>query len=315
MPPTYQIVDLTPGADPRDSLPSGLALPAGTLAAAQKAQGALLRTLFTAAGPEGTAALLGYRRPHTAQLKLCALDGDSSLFDQLLHHASQETQKLGLDVKTELGDASQHPIVAPHAVHPANYHQTTEFTCGPVAVLDALLRKGVVERITRDEEIALWREATMAVACDPYGLALACKRRGFTPSVYVSRTGCILDPASDIGILNKALARDTQLSFEQQANEEGIPTRVGDFDSSDIARFLDEGRIVVLLIDEWHWHAERCPHWITVTGRRNMRFYLDDPWHDREYGESVIDTGNLAIDKNDLDLVSSYDGTKAMLVF
>lgn len=315
MPLTYQSVNLAPGADPRDSLPSGLALPAATLAAAQKAQGALLRTLFIAAGPEGTAALLGYRRPHTAQLKLCALDGDSSLFDRLLRYASQETQKLGLDVKTELGDASQHLTVAPRTAHPANYHQTTEFTCGPVAVLDALLRKGVVERITRDEEIALWREATMAVACDPYGLALACKRRGLAPSVYVSRAGCILDPASGTGILNKALARDTQLSFERQAREEGIPIRVGDFDSSDIARFLDEGRIAVLLIDEWHWHAERCPHWITVTGRRNKRFYLDDPWHDREYGESAVDTSGLAIDKNDLDLVSSYDGTKAMLVF
>ena len=315
MTPIYQIVNLAPGTDPRESLPSGFTLPTATLDAAQKAQGALLRTLFIATGPEGTAALLGYRRPHTAQLKLCALDGNSVLFDPLLHHASQETHKLGVDVKTELGDAAQHLMEPLRPASPGNYHQTTEFTCGPVAVLNALLRKGIVERITRDEEIALWREATMAVACGPYGLALACKRRGFTPSVYVSRTGCILNPASKIGILNEALARDTQASFEQQARDEGVPIRVGDFDSSDIAQFLDKGHVVVLLIDEWHWHAQRCPHWVTVTGRRGMRFYLDDPWHDREYGESGIDTGDLAIDKDDLDLVSSYDGARAMLIF
>lgn len=311
----YRTVDLAPGTYPSDNLVAGLSLPPLTQRAAERAQGALLRTLFFAMGPSGTAALLGYRRPHTAQLKLCALDGDSALFDGLVGYATRKAESLGLEVKKELGPIDKSTEAPTCASGRDSYHQTTGFTCGPVATLDALHRKGIVGPITREEEISFWHEATMVVACDPYGLALASKRRDFTPTVYVSKPGCILDPAGSVGILDKELAREKQLFFEKQAHEAHIPVCVGDFDSTDIARILDEGHLAIVLVDEWHWHAERCPHWVTLIEHRGQRFYINDPWCDSAHGETAVDTHALVIDAADLDLVCGYEGAKAMLVF
>ena len=315
---SYQTIEVPTGAFDEQGLSLGVPLPAETLAAAQNARGALLRTLFVAVDAKGQlASCLGYHRPHTAQLKLCALDGAAALFDGLLAYAARQVQDKGLVLKTELGalapDAAADFEQRARAEH---YRQTTDFTCGAVATLDAHKRLGLRGPLNRTDEVALWREATMVVACDPYGLALASARRGCTPTVYVSKTGCVLEPKRDsFGLTDPELARDIQLAFEARVHEEQIPVVVGSFDAEDIACALDEGHVVIVLVDEVHWHGERCPHWVTVVRHEGERFFIDDPWCDLEFGESAVDAYELAVDADDLDLVSSYEGVQSMLVF
>lgn len=313
----YRAVDLPAGTDDWDGTPLDMPIPEATLSAARKAKGALLRTVFSARAEDGrTAALLGYHRPHTSQIKLTAAGGVSGLLPGLIAYAEERAAAQGLVVKTELGDAAgPERKAAEDALRQEHYRQTTDFTCGAVATLDALRVLGLRGPITRADEIALWREATMAVACDPYGLALACRRRGSTPTVFATKPGCVLDPNSGVGILDAALARDTQLAFEREAHKAGIPVVIGPLGVADIARELDRGGAVVVLVDETPWHAERCPHWVTVTRHEGGRFFIDDPWCDLEFGESAIDAHDLVVDAADLELVSSYDGVRSMLAF
>jgi predicted double-glycine peptidase len=64
--------------------------------------------------------------------------------------------------------------------------QTTDFTCGPAALSMLLAHYGILERVSRETELELWREATMTVGCDPYGLALAAAGQGATPRITIS---------------------------------------------------------------------------------------------------------------------------------
>ena len=313
----YKAIEL-PLGDSWQTDPALADLPAATLEAARQAKGVLVRTLFTAkAGAECTAACLGYHRPHTSQMKLCALAGAEELYKGLFDFAAQEVMAQGLVLKTELGALAPSPLAdAETRARSLHYRQTTNFTCGSVATLDALRRLGLRGALNRTDEIALWREATMVVACGPYGLALAAARRGCMPTVYVSRPGCVLDTGKkSFGLLDAQLSRDIQLNFEAQAHEQGVPIVVGPFGTADIAQALDAGHIVIVLIDEVHWHGESCPHWVTVVRHEGQRFFVDDPWCDLEFGESAVDAYELAVDAADLELVSSYDGVRAMLVF
>ena len=314
----YRALDLPAGPDALNGLSLAGPIPAKTLNAAERAKGALLRTLFFAEDDQGgIATLLGYHRPHTSQMKLTALDGTSKLYDGLIAFAAQTVHDAGLAIKTELDALAPAKFAAAEArARGEHYRQTTDFTCGAVATLDALRRLELRGPIVRDDEIALWREATMFVACGPYGLALAADRRGRRPTVYVSQSGCALDPHERaVGILDAALARDVQLAFEREAHASGIDVRVGPFGVSDIASALDAGHAVIVLVDETHWHAELCPHWVTVVRHESDRFFIDDPWCDLEFGESAIDAYELAVDADDLELVSSYEGIRSMLVF
>ncbi|WP_190972096.1 peptidase C39 family protein [Bifidobacterium vespertilionis] len=325
-------VPLEPGCNPESV--DGLPLPEPTHAALVRAGGVLRRTVYAAADGNNVAALLGYHRPHTAQEKLTAIGGDECLWADLIafavRHASSQpgiaTVKVeGLNAAGDdaAGDDAAEDDVADGMDSAedgrfAHYRQTTEFTCGPVALLDALHRRGLAPSPTRDEELALWREATIVVACDPYGLALAADRRGARPEVYVSAAGPVLHPDSGLGILDARLARDTQLDFERQVRERGIAVRVGAFGAETIGRLVDDGRIAVVLIDELHMHGEACPHWVTVTGRDpSGALLVDDPWTDADFGESAVDAFQMPVWQDDLDLMIRYDAPRsaqAMLV-
>ncbi|MBW3093410.1 peptidase C39 family protein [Bifidobacterium sp. 82T10] len=320
----------------------GIAIPEPTAAALAKAGGALVRTVYLAvtdaaanvaddttgeagAASPSVASLLGYHRPHTAQQKLTAIGGDRTLWGELIAFAERQSLAepdvtvVKYDItESDAATATAAPLPATDAT--AHYRQTTEFTCGPVAVLTAMHRLGIVPKPTRAEELQMWREATIAVACEPYGLALAAERRGAHPTIRVSHTGPALHPDSKLGLLDPAMARDTQLAFERQAHEAGIPITVAPFSADDIADVVSEGHIAVVLIDELRMHGEACPHWITVTGRdpATGALLVDDPWTDAEYGETSVDAWQLPIRPADLELMIHYDeprSAQAMLVF
>lgn len=296
----------------------GHRLPQITRDAAAKAGGVLERTVYVAMESSESkllmAAALGYHRPHTAQQKLTALGGDERLYAGLLAFANRSALQNGaIVVKRDFDvDPEMHWKTRSH------YRQTTEFTCGPVAVMDAFHHLGLLPAPNRDEELQLWREATMGVACDPYGLALAAGRRGLRPEIWVSACGTVLSPESGLGVLDASMARDVQNMFERQARKEEYAVRVAPFDAQDVAGLIDSGCTVVLLIDEAPMHGVTCPHWITVVGHVKGALIVDDPWTDTDFGETAVDAYHMPIPLMDLDCMIHYgapQSAQAMLVF
>lgn len=310
-------------ADPRVMWMVG---PAG-LEAVHRADGRLrcdVYIAYDADDPRGRhASLVGRHRAHTAQQTLCALEGDPLLWTGLVDHAEARSRedfalKVAIDLGVEVPDRS----LDDDRSHAEKRHQrqTTLFTCGPVALLDALRASGRPAARTRDEEIAIWREATLGVACDPYGLAVAAARRGVVPHIRVSRTGPVLDPEGRWGILDGRLARDVQTAFECDAHRLGCPVSVGAFGAGDVADVVRRGYVAMVLIDENAMHGTVCPHWVTVVGcdfSRNT-LVIDDPWFDEVAGETAVDAYRLPIRVDDVDLMIHYDhprSAQALLAF
>ena len=75
------------------------------------------------------------------------------------------------------------------------YPQTTEFTCGPAALIMAMAALNEQQPLTTLEELQIWREATTIFmlaghgGCGPQGLAHAAWRRGYEASLWVSHEG------------------------------------------------------------------------------------------------------------------------------
>ncbi|WP_314688632.1 peptidase C39 family protein [uncultured Bifidobacterium sp.] len=318
-----RFLDVPPkrAADPRFMRMIG---PSG-LEAIHSAQGRLqcdAYVAYDADDPIGChASLVGRHRAHTAQQTLCALEGDPLLWTRLVDHAETRSReafalKVVRDLAVDVGDGSSDDGGQNRAEH-GHQRQTTEFTCGPVALLDALRTSGRPAEGTRDEEIAIWREATLGVACDPYGLAVAAMKRGVVPHIRVSRTGPVLDPEGRRGILDRRLARDAQLAFEGDAHRLGCPVSVGAFSAEDVADVVRRGYVLMVLIDEYAMHGTVCPHWITVvecdSARRVM--VVDDPWFDEVAGETVVDAYRIPIRMDDFDLMIHYDHPRSAQAF
>lgn len=298
----------------------GRAIPSVTYEAFCQANGSLLRTIYAAvdeAGDSSIATVLGYHRPNTQQQKLTAFDGDITLKDGLLRFAQKHAFTTGVSaVKHDMSadtDENEHEDTRLH------YRQSTDFTCGPVAVLDAMRIRGLIAETTRKLELEIWREATIALACDPYGLALAADKRSAHVEVFVSREGPVLHPESGLGIMNAELAQYTQTEFEREVSNRGIPVHLGPISAQTVAQQLKLGKIVVLLIDEFDMHGETCPHWITVTAYRESDniFVVDDPWTDEIFGETSVDAYQIPIRFEDLESMMHYDeprSAQALLV-
>lgn len=174
------------------------------------------------------------------------------------------------------------------------YRQTTEFTCGPVALGMAAADRGLPAWLGRDVELGLWREANTIMGCDPFGLAVAAHRRGVRVSVLINTDGPILLEGA-----TQEWDRDTrshiQRSFRAEALEAGLDVRTADFELAQALEPIENGGAVVILIDEHPMHDEHCPHWVTAHGRAGDVVILNDPWTDDHLGESWVDGVDLPI--------------------
>ena len=318
----YKNFTITSGDTP--SYIGGFHIPQALYEALCKTCGTLRKNVyiaFDADNPSLVAMLLGYHRPHTAQQKLAIIAGDEYLKPSLLNFAERSALHAGAAIIKYEADVKTCQTIKNRSLNVySHYRQSTDFTCGPVAVLNAMHRRGLVPSPTREEELAVWRESTLAVACDPYGLALAAMRRGAKPTIRVSSEGPVLNPESGMGILDPALASDTQIRFAYDAKHAGIGITVSAFDAAQVGELIDNGAIVVLLIDQLLMHGVSCPHWVTVTGhdRASETLIIDDPWTDINSGETSVDAYQMPITLDALNLMIHYDAPRsaqALIIF
>jgi len=73
------------------------------------------------------------------------------------------------------------------------YEQSTDFTCGPAALMMAMKLLDPGYEFNRQEELQIWREATTIFmtsghgGCSPYGLALSAWDRGYDVELYTNQ--------------------------------------------------------------------------------------------------------------------------------
>ncbi|WP_436532808.1 peptidase C39 family protein [Actinoplanes sp. HUAS TT8] len=183
--------------------------------------------------------------------------------------------------------------------------QTTDFTCGPAALLMGLAALGLRGEPTRDDEIRLWRSANTIGGSEPLGLALAALGEGAVARVSLSTSAstllelCGTDEERDLrGFI--------QSGFRTDLAAANADVRTEAFTIADVQAILDAGGVSLVLIEQFGMHASSCPHWILVHSHRDGILYANDPWTDADLGETYLDGLDLPLPALTLDGLAWY---------
>lgn len=193
------------------------------------------------------------------------------------------------------------------------YQQTTEFTCGPAALMMAMASLDSAVMLEQRLELDIWREATTVFmtrghgGCHPVGLGLAAKKRGFEAMVYLNqRTPLFVE-----GVRHpekKDVLRLVDRQFREQASEQGLPVCIEDVSHRHIEHWLQQGAAVLVLISTYRMDSRKAPHWVTVTAMDEQCFYVHDP--DPDNNQNALDCQYLPIARGDFDKMSLFGKEK-----
>lgn len=191
------------------------------------------------------------------------------------------------------------------------YPQTTEFTCGPAALIMAMAALDEDQPVNTLEELRIWREATTIFmlaghgGCGPHGLALSAWKRGFEASAWISQEGALFKDT----VRNDDKKRVLELvheGFLHDIGGTGIALHHDPLTLEGIEAALLDGRIPIILISTWQLNRSRVPHWVTVCAIDDQFIYLHDPEIDVEMGETVADKQYFPVDKRVFSRMSRY---------
>ncbi len=194
------------------------------------------------------------------------------------------------------------------------YPQTTDFTCGPAALMMAMAALCPDRVLSTLEELRIWREATTIFmmsghgGCGPHGLALAAWRREFRVSAYVSREGPLfLDT-----VRSEAKKRVLELvhqEFMAELSQTDVEINHGPLTLAMLEHALERGRVPVILISTWQLNRSRVPHWVTLCAMDSRFVYIHDPEVDVEEGEAIADKQYLPLDRRVFERMARYGQT------
>jgi hypothetical protein len=174
-----------------------------------------------------------------------------------------------------------------------------------MAALEPTLEMG------RPLELRIWREATTIFmtsghgGCGPFGLALAVARRGFDAEIYVT------DP--DVPLLDsvrspekKEVMRLVHEEMLEEVTELGLPVRYASLGLEALRGKYERGAIPIVLISSYRIYREKTPHWVVVTGFDENLVYVNDPFVDRDEGETETDSINVPIPQSEFSRMARY---------
>ncbi|WP_165215704.1 peptidase C39 family protein [Schaalia sp. ZJ1691] len=179
---------------------------------------------------------------------------------------------------------------------PRYERQKTEFTCGPAAGIMALDAQGHQPTDGIDAELSIWREATYFGGSDHFGLALSLADRGARVDVLADVAGPLIGMSGSCALIPGSQRQYIFNDHHKRALNAGVTERIGEFSLVDIDRALDDGQVVVLLVDLHDITGEDVPHWILVWGRTEGAYLVHDPWSDEAWGESWVETHTVAVE-------------------
>ncbi|EYT56657.1 hypothetical protein H490_0101215 [Leucobacter sp. UCD-THU] len=199
------------------------------------------------------------------------------------------------------------------------YGQTTEVTCGAVSSLMALESRGRDGfspsdlAANRTAEISFWRRITNLPACEPVGLAVETAETGVLPElprVVLSTTEPVLLEEFE-NDADRALRIDLQHQALRRAEELGLPIERRWIEVEEIARLVQDGAQVLLLIDLTELIADPTPHWVLAAdvvhdSDDNDVIILSDPWIHYPNGETWVDTYALPLPLPSVDRVTRW---------
>ena len=201
------------------------------------------------------------------------------------------------------------------------YEQSLEFTCGAASLMMAMKALRPEIEMIRQVELRIWREATTIFmtsghgGCGPYGLALAAANRHFHAEVYVSDEGIhLMDSVRNKQ--KKEVMRLVQEDMQQQLRTLNVPIHHCSVSCSEIETCLGRGGIPLVLISSWQIYKAKVPHWVVVTGSDDSFIYVNDPFVDRDEGETPIDSIHMPIQKKKFNSMARYGrvGLQAMVI-
>ena len=201
------------------------------------------------------------------------------------------------------------------------YEQSLEFTCGPAALMMAFKTLDPAIEMNRRLELQLWREATTIFmtsghgGCGPYGLALAAAQRGFRVDLYVTDEGVhMIDSVRSEQ--KKEVMRLVQEEMQEELEALGVPLRSTAVSAAEIEECVASGGIPLVLISSWQIYNAKAPHWVVVTGLDDHFIYVNDPFVDRDEGETPVDSIHMPIQKEKFESMARYGrvGLQAMVV-
>lgn len=162
------------------------------------------------------------------------------------------------------------------------YEQTTDFTCGPASLMMALKTLRPEYKMSRREELRIWREATtifMAAGhggCSPHGLALSAWHRGLNVSLYINQLEApFLDGVRDEE--KKSVIQIVHDDFLSEIRKTGIKLKVQQLTPTGLDRILQRGHPIIALISTWRLNRNKAPHWVYVTASDDLFVYINDP--------------------------------------
>ena len=197
-----------------------------------------------------------------------------------------------------------------------HYNQTTDFTCGPSALLMAMKTLAPKSDFSRAHELQLYREATTIFmggphhgGCGATGLALAAHRRGFKSEVWVNHKGALLStrPAE------KARAKvmeELDRADKAEMKRLGIPYRIGALDIDDLAAALKDGALPIVLVSMEYIHQDPTAHWVVVTGIDAEHVTVNDPWISRDKGQTRRTVTDYAVPRAEFVKMTCYGKRK-----
>jgi ribosomal-protein-alanine acetyltransferase len=199
------------------------------------------------------------------------------------------------------------------------YKQTTEFTCGPSSLMMAMKSVDPKKKLTRTEEIQIWREATTIFmtsghgGCGPHGLALSAYKRGFDVELYLN-TKDLLFVSGVRQKHKKEIIKIVQEQFYLEIKENKIPVKYGKINWSKLTQIILHGGVPLVLISSYRLTETKTPHWIVITGINEDFVFFNDPDLDDE--DETFDNINIPVRKDEFELMAKFGSSQiqSMLV-
>ena len=191
------------------------------------------------------------------------------------------------------------------------YQQTTDFTCGPSALMMAMCALNNRYEMTQEKELSLWRTATTIFmmsghgGCHPVGLALAAVNEGYAAKVVINRdVPLFVDGVRDPN--KKEIVENVEQQFMAEARKKGISVEISDWRVDVIDQTLKAGGAVLCLISTYAFDKKKVPHWVAITSCDSHCYYLHDP--DASEGQPV-EYQHIPVAREDFLRLASY-GTR-----
>jgi hypothetical protein len=196
------------------------------------------------------------------------------------------------------------------------WNQTTDFTCGPSALMMAMNAFDPDVGMTRPLEFRLWREANSVLmrgkgpaGCSPLGLALAARRRGYETEIHINHRGAFLADRARHPKRREVVEIVHKMDLAE-LEAEGLSVVYDWPGLAGIEAKFGDGWLPIVLVSTHFIHGDHTPHWIVVTGFDPDRVYINDPWISRNKGQSEADVTDRPVPRADFNRMACFGKRK-----